>query len=679
MYLNIISHNAKNYQSSSNVFLYLDKENQQEKLHHQNLISEGRADEINPNTVEHFFNQNFNPYDLNDVNSKIDVYQASEMIDKNRGSKSLSSSNFYMINVAPSEQELEHMKSIAVDELKNRGLNFDDCKYEPTALEFYNEQLDQLMKLQMKLYTNDLMDMYAKQMDREIYANQESLPSNAERKAMQPEVEKRYQEFLEEQGLKEKVGNSYSIINFEKKLYTNIEGASTYIINHQGEEMAIFVPKDKVKEINSNSVAIQKEYLNDRLKEEKDKQEGIYTDEKIKIQVSIDKEVGNSTQISVKPKVYNGEVKLWVNNKDFSKLQDGTIEMNKYRAEKLINSAVERDKEQKQLVEINFKDISINDIKGQDDRMIVFQQEIKGLNEPIKVSFKESELKKEGNKYFVEKYKLDYRTDKAKSEGIKNEFGDKKEEIKNQVWKENGFDTTKRKVERKDLLYFAKVEKERTYKHTDKAVLKNRPILDKIEKYKNSVNPLDKLKIAKLEEQLLRDKHTGEVIKEGVKKGGMQYHCHIVVSRHDATSINPRDKVSMSPKANHKDGKMYGGAKVGFHRDNFFKAAEQIFDVKFEYDRPLEQKYSHLNQVSKSYRQKVGDRAKGELIGKLQGEIEKVTGVNEIKQELNPVAKAKKEIMPIPLPTSLPKSKIDLVIKVIKLLKNVSVDKGIQY
>lgn len=74
--------------------------------------------------MKNFFNQNFNPYDLNDPNSNIDIYNASMNIDKNRGTQKLDASNFFMLNISPSQNELEHMETIAIDELNNRGLFF---------------------------------------------------------------------------------------------------------------------------------------------------------------------------------------------------------------------------------------------------------------------------------------------------------------------------------------------------------------------------------------------------------------------------------------------------------------------------------------------------------------------------------------------------------------------------
>ena len=228
-------------------------------------------------------------------------------------------------------------------------------------------------------------------------------------------------------------------------------------------------------------------------------------------------------------------------------------------------------------------------------------------------------------------------------------------------------------------MYYAKIETERKYSHKDKAVIKNKPILTKIEEYQQSKNPLNKMKIADLESQLLRDQYTGEVIVEGVKKGGMNYHSHIVVSRHDKTSINPKDKVSMSPNANQKDGQVNNGAKVGFNRDEFAKTVEKVFDEKFEYDRPEKEKYAVRNQMKKDLSRKVADRAQGEIKGRVKQEIMKHTGMNTVRNELNPSQKIKSELKPLPIPTSFPKSKLDAVIKVIKIAKNLIVDKGIHY
>lgn len=675
MYINFISHNTEKSSSSSNVFHYLEKENEMSKLKNETLILEGRDDEVNKNLEEYFFNQDFDINNqLDDPNGKINIWEAIEGIDNNRGTQNLSSSNFYMLNISPSERELKHMENLAEQELNRRGLFWENCKGNSETESYYQEQKDQLMKAQMKIYTKEMMEEYARSMNREIYAHQDRLPSNEERKTLQPEIDRRYNKMLVEKGLKERIGNEYILVSCDKKIPSNIEGVNTYIFKYNGEEQIIYATQNKVKEIGENTLAIDKQYLENKIKEEKDKEAGIYTDEKIRLEVQIDKELGNSTMVVIEPTGYNEKVRMWINNKDFKKLENGEIEMNKYKADRLISSAIDRDKEQKQLVEIHFSNVEAKKIKGKEDAIFIFKQKIEGLKEPITITFKKEELKTAGGKYLVEKYKLDYRVKKAKDLGITAEFSSVKDDIKHQVWRENGFDPTKRSIEGKDLLYFAKVETQRTYKHTDKAVLKNRPILQQIEEYEKNITPINQEKIKELEKELLRDKHTGEVIKEGVKKGGLQYHTHIVVSRHDRTSVNPRDKVSMSPMANHKEGYTNMGAKVGFNRDNFFRRSEQIFDNKFEYQRPIQEQYHYKNEVSKEIRGKVEGVVKGEI----KKQIMEHTGMRVVKNELNPIQKVKQEIMPIPLPTSFPKSAVDLAFKIAKTIKKV-IDTGIQY
>jgi len=1036
MHVKIVSHDAEKSQSSSNIMQYLDKENEKKKIENDHLILNGKEEEINPNSVEYFFNQDYNPYDLEDPNSKINVYEASEKLDGNRGTQNLASSNFYMLNISPSQKELEHMDTIAVEELNKRGLILDKIENDPTALEFYNEQKDQLMKIQLKLYTQDIMEEYARMMDREIYANQEALPSDAERKVMKPVIEERFNLFLKEKGIKLgedrkepdftqldnfkvkqeyphgkiftfyssdinknvdlfvpenkfKIENDKLLINeeyysdkyntiiykekekreqveitrtakisseyftdfikedkvcitekwesFDKelKLYFNkeefevIDGVcqipekvyndKLYEVKSQilgkefadikqqkledvlkaknfdiskgftmeGNEFYLYpdkVPsKDELKKLNIkasvdfNNYLVQESYLperkgfkiinwNDRTsiqaeviaesdkavlllidderlqepvqiwagkttvvdkesgelmtdengkiqmisdfyehkiqeilerengskKEFSDFQElesqrekfikntesiqfsldnlglkdpvtfnvqyedvllspnGNYTMEKALLEHKLEKHIirqaekkfpkefksikegvnkemleakdfqknkeievrfknflveknvlpentktenyfvqasvveakNTSTQIAFKPENSPEEVRLWVNNRMISKSDEkGIYFKNEKDINRLLDKAIERDKDKKQLVKIDFLKVETEDKKHKEEsyKNFVFYADAPGLAEPIKFSVKEADLKQEGGQFYIEKYKLENKVHNAVKFGITKEFGNVKDEIKNEVWKEKGFDTSKRKITGKDLMYYAKIETERKYNHKDKAVIKNKPILAKIKEYQKSKNPLDKMKIGHLENQLLKDKYTGEIITEGLKKGGLNYHSHIVVSRHDKTSVYPKDKVSMSPNANQKDGQVNNGAKVGFNRDEFSQNVEKIFDEKFDYNRPEKEKYQYLNQQKKSLSKKLGTRAKGMMKGELKKEVLKHTGMNIVKNELNPIQKIKSELLPVPIPTSFPKSKLDLVIKAIKMAKNLIVDKGIHY
>ena len=1023
MYANITSHNVKTGGTSSrSVFEYLDKENQK--------IRESGGRE------EFFFNQSFNPHDLDDPNSKISIEVATEQIDNNRGTQNNKLSNFYMLNISPSWQEQEHMLQLAEQELERKGLNYDAVKQNPEALSYYLEQRDELMKVQMKLYTKEVMNEYARLMDREIYANQDKLPNLEERKEMQEEIDRRYLDFLKNTGveLKEKeeilpekitleyketqvldkgaiftfydndknanynlyvpnekfelaeepqkvtineeyFANKYSKIlqeaeyknqtinisegakveeskeNFkdyaredkiainyhyaqfdkELKLYFSKEECTfvnghyevkekiledkiyqakvtflnkqfaeerqnifenranekgydfTKIKNENGKEIylnATKVPKgnelktfntevsiefnkfleekgylkarknfrvsewgekevnatfllktekavltridderlkepiqiwipnyivksdieisdppteSKVKIIaqfyehkineqielqNSKSIEIEdykeissikeinvknresivfsyeieglknplsfqiekeklgfengnytmsrvdfetrykahllehckKEFKADyeriqadvsqrlageqqsKIERETDKEfknylieKNIYTeerDDKFKVQGEIEKRGEYSSMIKIKPQEYEEEVKLWVNNKDLSQAENGEIVFkNQEQAQKLIEKAIERDKEQKEMKPIQYDSFKVEELKAEEgkeaEKMYVFERREEGLKDPIKFSFKESELKREGEEFLAKKYSLEYREEKAKERAIEIEHGSVKNQIKEQVWQEKGFDTTKRKITGEDLLYFAKVETERTYKHTDKAVLRNRETLKEIKEEEAKEKP-DIAKINLLKSKLEVDRHTGEVIKEGAVKGGLNYHTHVIVSRHDRTNVHARDKVSMSPNANNKEGRLGNGAKIGFHRDEFFKSMERIFDERFEYERPQQERYERRNELSKSMKE-AQHRVEGMVKNKLKQEIYKHTGINTIRQEIDPRQKIKNAIMPLPLPTSFPTSKVDLIIKAVKMMKNLVVDKGIHY
>ncbi|MDP4272684.1 MAG: DUF5712 family protein [Bacteroidota bacterium] len=107
---------------------------------------------------------------------------------------------------------------------------------------------------------------------------------------------------------------------------------------------------------------------------------------------------------------------------------------------------------------------------------------------------------------------------------------------------------------REDILYFAKVEKIREYKYTDKQVKEHNA-------------------------------------KEGEPKPGLQTHCHIIVSRKDRSMSK-----SISPLANSKGEsnkhKLNGkSVKVGFNRDKYMLECETLFDIKYKYSRSIEDFY----------------------------------------------------------------------------------------
>jgi hypothetical protein len=125
-------------------------------------------------------------------------------------------------------------------------------------------------------------------------------------------------------------------------------------------------------------------------------------------------------------------------------------------------------------------------------------------------------------------------------------------------------------IEGKDLVWFAKIEKERTHTHSDRAV------------------------------------QTGEELK-GRKKEGEQTHVHVIVSRTEnlsqfkaqqqAGQMERKHPLKLSPATNHRATEK-GAVKGGFDRTNFIRASERQFDQKFSYERkPTETfEYSRTQQ-----------------------------------------------------------------------------------
>ncbi|WP_019991507.1 DUF5712 family protein [Rudanella lutea] len=112
-------------------------------------------------------------------------------------------------------------------------------------------------------------------------------------------------------------------------------------------------------------------------------------------------------------------------------------------------------------------------------------------------------------------------------------------------------------IEGKDLVWFAKIEKERTHTHQDRAV------------------------------------QTGEELK-GKKKEGGQTHVHVIVSRTEnlsqfkarqqAGQMERKHPLKLSPATNHRATEK-GAVKGGFDRTNFIRASERQFDQRFSYER----------------------------------------------------------------------------------------------
>ncbi|QJD81551.1 DUF5712 family protein [Spirosoma rhododendri] len=126
-------------------------------------------------------------------------------------------------------------------------------------------------------------------------------------------------------------------------------------------------------------------------------------------------------------------------------------------------------------------------------------------------------------------------------------------------------------IESQNLLWYAKIEQQRSYSHTDKAVQKQQQF-------------------------------------EGQSKEGPQAHIHVIVSRtenlslyqyqRETGSVDRKNPLKLSPATNHRATDS-GAVKGGFDRSNFKQAVETQFDRQFNYERPLTETFQYANMMRK--------------------------------------------------------------------------------
>lgn len=169
-----------------------------------------------------------------------------------------------------------------------------------------------------------------------------------------------------------------------------------------------------------------------------------------------------------------------------------------------------------------------------------------------------------------------------------------------------------RPVTAKDILYFAKIEYNRTYKGTDREIKENAPFSNKIASLENRIRKIDRGEmqgsIKKIKNEISALKKAaphqinGQMIEQGMLKPGAQMHAHLIISRKDRTN-----SASLSPGSKYKASEVVLQGKVikrGFDRDGFFEKAEQRFDKKFSYHRNYVEAYRSrktLLQAPKTY------------------------------------------------------------------------------
>jgi len=270
-----------------------------------------------------------------------------------------------------------------------------------------------------------------------------------------------------------------------------------------------------------------------------------------------------------------------------------------------------------------------------------------------------------------------------------SEYAEKYQELREQKAAELGKDLSVRKMNENDLVWFAKVEEKRTYKGYDNWVIANRKIQKRINELGYSTREDVKKEIEDLKKSLFKDRVTGKVIREGMKKGGQQYHVHVIVSRYD-NCPNKRHRKSISPLSNHRSGTVANkNIAVGFNRDEFFKKIEQSFDQKFQFQRT--RSYEKFNQQKKERRaalsinskktkakvKSVGKSVAGNVVAPVKQELLKNSGIQELSK-LNLINGLSRELG-FRIPLSIPKSPMQMVYKLTRSAVGKILDVGKGY
>lgn len=124
-----------------------------------------------------------------------------------------------------------------------------------------------------------------------------------------------------------------------------------------------------------------------------------------------------------------------------------------------------------------------------------------------------------------------------------------------------------KRLEGKDLMYYAKIEHERKYHGNDPEVKAGKA-------------------------------------KQGDKKPGLQTHIHVIVSRKDI-----ENKRKLSPLSNHRSTSK-GAVRGGFDREAFVEKAERIWDKEMKYSRAPEESFEYQ-------------------LAKKQGDLEKMASIKK--------------------------------------------------
>ena len=157
-----------------------------------------------------------------------------------------------------------------------------------------------------------------------------------------------------------------------------------------------------------------------------------------------------------------------------------------------------------------------------------------------------------------------------------------------------------RPVSIEDIKYYAKVERQRTFRGSDKEIRENQPYATRMLELKREVRSIQSGEnfgnMHKLNKEIQRLEReaphqlNGKRIVRGMAKPGHQSHVHIIVSRKDTSN-----RFSLSPGSKHKasEVELHGKTvKRGFDRNSFYENAEKTFDSMFNFKRNYVETYT---------------------------------------------------------------------------------------
>lgn len=223
----------------------------------------------------------------------------------------------------------------------------------------------------------------------------------------------------------------------------------------------------------------------------------------------------------------------------------------------------------------------------------------------------------------------------------------------------------------KDLVYVAKIEENRTYKHFSPEVKHNKQIRIQQQVLRESKEGVSlreakmiDVKIAKLNEHYKRT-GSGKIIGKATSKDGLNLHVHVVVSRN-----NVHQNTKLSPLSNSRGGEqMFNGKKVrqGFNHERFKTRSGDRFNSMYNYKPSVNERY--VSRKERGDRSLLLDAVKGKLDvsrnakGKVKGVVSEITTSNMLSQERRAIMNTVQTVKNITMIATNPKSAVISIAK----------------